>query len=310
MHKNSSGVATMHCLCLHVISRPGFSWATNGDPEWRWWCTKWAGHSQVFSDVRKCQLSFLSSSQKKLLWCGSSSSKSTHVVAYATANGQVEEPDENSSNIGDKKVQEILVGIVRLQADQAKVTEFVDERAKLLSDIAEQAKEEYDKIAEEAMRTMDEARSKVLENVEAKAQAIEEELASARAEIEANDQDLDEFEKNVSKARSEGLFFKDLYSKPLTTVKESMTPEQQELMKEQTELMSKALRNSAVLQFRQILSGVVAVLLILTLGEAVLSQDVPWPNIAFYSLVLVAILFQLGYEKLNTTDSTNNSKKR
>lgn len=89
MHKNSSGVATMHCLCLHVISRPGFSWATNGDPEWRWWCTKWAGHSQVFSDVRKCQLSFLSSSQKKLLWCGSSSSKSTHVVAYATANGQV-----------------------------------------------------------------------------------------------------------------------------------------------------------------------------------------------------------------------------
>jgi hypothetical protein len=73
----------------------------------------------------------------------------------------VEEPDENSSNIGDKKVQEILVGIVRLQADQAKVTEFVDERAKLLSDIAEQAKEEYDKIAEEAMRTMDEARSKV-----------------------------------------------------------------------------------------------------------------------------------------------------
>ncbi len=73
----------------------------------------------------------------------------------------MEEPDENSSNIGDKKVQEILVGIVRLQADQAKVTEFVDERAKLLSDIAEQAKEEYDKIAEEAMRTMDEARSKV-----------------------------------------------------------------------------------------------------------------------------------------------------
>ncbi len=73
----------------------------------------------------------------------------------------MEEPDENSSNTGDKKVQEILVGIVRLQADQAKVTEFVDERAKLLSDIAEQAKEEYDKIAEEAMRTMDEARSKV-----------------------------------------------------------------------------------------------------------------------------------------------------
>lgn len=55
----------------------------------------------------------------------------------------------------------MLVGMVRLQAGKLRVSEFVEDRSKMLSDIADQAKEEYDKIAEDAMRTMDEASSKV-----------------------------------------------------------------------------------------------------------------------------------------------------
>lgn len=58
-------------------------------------------------------------------------------------------------------MQDLLVGIVRLQTGKLRVNELVDERSKLLSDIAKQAKDEYDKIAEDAMRTMDEASSKV-----------------------------------------------------------------------------------------------------------------------------------------------------
>ena len=50
---------------------------------------------------------------------------------------------------------------MRLQAGKMRVSEFVEDRSKMLSDIADQAKEEYDKIAQEAMRTMDEASSKV-----------------------------------------------------------------------------------------------------------------------------------------------------
>lgn len=50
---------------------------------------------------------------------------------------------------------------MRLQAGKLRVSEFVEDRSKMLSDIADQAKEEYDKIAEDAMRTMDEASSKV-----------------------------------------------------------------------------------------------------------------------------------------------------
>ena len=58
-------------------------------------------------------------------------------------------------------MQDLLVGIVRLQTGKFRVNELVDERSKLLSDIAKQAKDEYDKIAQDAMRTMDEASSKV-----------------------------------------------------------------------------------------------------------------------------------------------------
>lgn len=55
----------------------------------------------------------------------------------------------------------MLVGMVQLQTGKMRVTEFVDERSKHLSDIAAQAKEEYDKIAQDAMRNLDEAGSKV-----------------------------------------------------------------------------------------------------------------------------------------------------
>jgi len=72
----------------------------------------------------------------------------------------VEEPGEGDGK-GDQQVQDALVGMVRLQAGKLRVSEFVDERSKLLSEIADQAKEEYDKIAQDAMRTMDEAGSKV-----------------------------------------------------------------------------------------------------------------------------------------------------
>lgn len=77
---------------------------------------------------------------------------------------KVEEPEGegDGKGKGDQQVQEALVGMVRLQAGKLRVTEFVDERSKLLTDIADQAKEEYDKIAEDAMRSMDEASSKVV----------------------------------------------------------------------------------------------------------------------------------------------------
>lgn len=76
----------------------------------------------------------------------------------------MDEPEDGDDQ-GDKQVQDILVGMVRLQASKMRVSEFVDDRSKMLSDIADQAKEEYDKIAQDAMRTMDEASSKVSQSL-------------------------------------------------------------------------------------------------------------------------------------------------
>jgi TolB-like protein len=76
----------------------------------------------------------------------------------------VDEPEDGDDQ-GDEQVQDMLVGMVRLQAGKMRVSEFVDDRSKMLSDIADQAKEEYDKIAQDAMRTMDEASSKVSQSL-------------------------------------------------------------------------------------------------------------------------------------------------
>ncbi|KAJ7205327.1 hypothetical protein O6H91_Y485900 [Diphasiastrum complanatum] len=61
---------------------------------------------------------------------------------------------------GDGKVQDMLVNMVRLQAGEVQVNKFIDDRAKLLTDIAEGAKTEYGRIAEDAKRSIDEAGSK------------------------------------------------------------------------------------------------------------------------------------------------------
>lgn len=137
--------------------------------------------------------------------------------------------------------------------------------------------------------------------MEEDAQALEDELASARAEIEASDRNLTDFEENVDKARSEGLFFKGLYSKPLKAWKDQ-TLEEQNLIKEKAEMVSNVAKKSAVSQSRRFLYGVLIFLLSLTLVESISSRDVQWPKLALYFLVLVALVVQLSYEKFVASD--------
>ncbi|KAL2635490.1 hypothetical protein R1flu_006969 [Riccia fluitans] len=148
--------------------------------------------------------------------------------------------EDESDKGGDREVQETLVDILRLETGKVRVSEYVEEQAKYLTDIAETADEEYARIAEEAKRSMDAAGSKVLEEIENKASAFEEELAAARAQIEADEADFEAFEKNVEKARNEGLFFKELYK----TVK-AKTPEEQEQIKQKAKEVQETVTKSA-----------------------------------------------------------------
>ena len=54
----------------------------------------------------------------------------------------------------------------------------------------------------------------VLRQFDADAQAIERELRLARAEIEAQELDFEEYQQVVAYSRNEGLFFKNLYPAP------------------------------------------------------------------------------------------------
>lgn len=75
-----------------------------------------------------------------------------------SSSGKEGEPEEV---VGNKQVQDQLVKMLRLQTGKMRVRDFVDERSSYLTDIAEQAKAEGDKIAEDTLRSIDEAGSKV-----------------------------------------------------------------------------------------------------------------------------------------------------
>ncbi|CAI5510637.1 unnamed protein product [Closterium sp. Naga37s-1] len=61
---------------------------------------------------------------------------------------------------------------------------------------------------------MEEASSKVLQQVDAEADEFEQQLAAARADMERSEREFDEFEKSVEERRNSLLFFKQLYRRP------------------------------------------------------------------------------------------------
>eukprot|EP00246_Nothoceros_aenigmaticus_P009899 TRINITY_DN2592_c0_g1_i3.p1 TRINITY_DN2592_c0_g1~~TRINITY_DN2592_c0_g1_i3.p1 ORF type:complete len:302 (-),score=65.67 TRINITY_DN2592_c0_g1_i3:488-1393(-) len=215
-----------------------------------------------------------------------------HVRVRMSSTGQEGEPEKV---VGNKQVQDQLVKMLRLQTGKMRVRDFVDERSSYLSNIAEQAKAEGDKIAEDILRGIEEAGSKVLKRFDADAQAFEDELASARAEIEANEKDFDEFEKNVEIARSEGLFFKSLY-RPMKSWK-SRSLEERNALEEQAAAISEVAKTSAGSKSRRYLYGVLIFLLTLTLVETVSAGDFSWRKFAIYGGVLAFLLLQFSYEK-------------
>ncbi|CAI5979676.1 unnamed protein product [Closterium sp. NIES-64] len=143
------------------------------------------------------------------------------------------EGNGNGGAAGDAEMQQLLADMMQLQSDKARVVtlcaltlcsacahrvvrveSFVEERTQLLTGIAESASAEYARIAEEAKRGMEEASSKVLQQVDAEADEFEQQLAAARADMERSEREFDEFEKSVEERRNSLLFFKQLYRRP------------------------------------------------------------------------------------------------
>uniref|UniRef100_A0A7I4C398 Uncharacterized protein n=1 Tax=Physcomitrium patens TaxID=3218 RepID=A0A7I4C398_PHYPA len=115
---------------------------------------------------------------------------------------------------GDPQVQQMLVEMLQIQIGKSRVSDFVDERSQHMRNIAQDTFHQYDRIAYRTMKGLDDSGSRVLRQLDADAQALERELRVARAELEAEELDLEEYQLGVAYSRNEGLFFKNLYPSP------------------------------------------------------------------------------------------------
>ena len=77
-------------------------------------------------------------------------------------NGESEDgKDANPEKGGNEEVQNLLADLAQLQGDKVRVSEFVEEKSRLLSGIVDSAKEGYERISENAKRRLDERSDQV-----------------------------------------------------------------------------------------------------------------------------------------------------
>ena len=62
---------------------------------------------------------------------------------------------------GDPKSQELLAQIAMLQTQKVRLTDYLDERSKNLTEFGEAANAEFDRIGEDALKGLDEAGARV-----------------------------------------------------------------------------------------------------------------------------------------------------
>lgn len=72
-----------------------------------------------------------------------------------------ESDSEPSPPKGDTRKQELLARIAQLQAQKVRLTDFLDERSEYLTQFAEEANSEFDKIGDDALKGLDEASDRV-----------------------------------------------------------------------------------------------------------------------------------------------------
>eukprot|EP00249_Psilotum_nudum_P011976 c23501_g1_i1 orf=228-1244(-) len=212
---------------------------------------------------------------------------------------------------GDPRVQQMLVEMVRIQVGKAHMVEFVDERSQHLKNIAEEAYLEYDKIAYRTMKGLDATGSQVLRQLDADANAIERDLKSARAELEAQSRDFEEFQIHIAYLKNEGLFFKNLYQAPRrlnyrTTLSKNRA-------KEKMAVVTSTSGEDFSSNYRRLLYGglsLVIVSFIWSSSSAFFSGTyMRASKLASYGIIISLLLMQLAYIKVITgrVDSLDDS---
>lgn len=205
---------------------------------------------------------------------------------------------------GDNKVQQMLVDMVRIQVGKVRMTELVDERSQHLRNIADEASFEFDRIAYRTMKGLDATGSRVLRQFDVDAIAIEKELMSARADLEAQSRDFEEFQIRIAYTRNEGLFFKNLYKAPRPFRYQSTLSNK---LEEKVAVVTTASGKDASSRYRQLLYvglSLVMVSFIWSSSSAFLQGTcMRASKLASYGAVISLLLAQLVYVKAITGEA-------
>lgn len=215
--------------------------------------------------------------------------------------------DEELEGGGNEKTQDLLVEIAMLEAQKVQVIEFVKERSTHLAEIAEQANSEFQQVADDTMKGMDEVGIKVMENVEENVQAWEEKLASARAQMGTNEQGIDMFEKEMQKDRNEGLFFQSLYTQ--TKKWKELPPEKRNTIQMEVDMLKEVTKRTLNSTIRRNIYIGLIIVLSWTLIDRVASGNAEWPMLAIYTTLVVLVVTQLTYETIISSNANNGKDK-
>jgi hypothetical protein len=210
---------------------------------------------------------------------------------------------------GDPRVQQMLVEMVQIQMGKTRMSDFVGERSQYMRSIAQETHQQYDRIAYRTMKGLDDTSARVLRQLDADAHAIERELRNARAELEAQQRDFEEFQRITAYSRNEGLFFKNLYPSPsrfrLQTSTLSKGP-----FKEQVIVVKPSRDFSS--SYKQVLYGglsLVIVSFIWSSSSAFLAgTGMRASKLMSYGIIISALLTQLAYAKVLVGDEEEEDK--
>uniref|UniRef100_A0A2P2JSU0 Uncharacterized protein LOC105121965 n=2 Tax=Rhizophora mucronata TaxID=61149 RepID=A0A2P2JSU0_RHIMU len=194
---------------------------------------------------------------------------------------------------GDTRKQELLARIAMLQTEKVRLTDYLDETSAYLTQFAEEANAEFDKVGEDALRGLDEASARIMENIEGRMQAFEESAELNRIEIEKNENKLAEFEGQIQKDRNEGLFFKNLGARESADKAKA---------KEEAEKIKDLTKEKAGSKIRMNIYLALIGLIIITIADSFFSSAPDWRKVSVLGAILVGLITQFSYEKRMASD--------
>ncbi|XP_027350032.1 uncharacterized protein LOC113861428 [Abrus precatorius] len=209
------------------------------------------------------------------------------------------ESDSQAPQPGDIQKQELLAQIAMIQTQKVRLTDYLDERSAYLTQFGEEAKTEFDKIGEDALKGLDEARERITANIESQMLEFEESAELNRQEIQERENKLDEFEVQMEDGRNEGLFFKRLRKR---------APVDKAKAKEEAEKIKDVAREKAGSKTRKSMYLFFIGLLTFAIGDSIASSSTDWRKVAVLGATLVALISQFIYEQ-NMSSETETRRK-